>query len=220
MSELLQNQARLIERASQLESQPSSSSSLDFAQFEKLQFKMHNANDRAYHQIAITGFKTGTAEQRIGAVKGFISAMCDSDVQCTVTNEEKGPRNKRELTETALITFVDTSTRDNILKAIASKYQNCEDQKFGSKVELMGTSLVVSRARTKTQKARSWALRKAFELMKLRAALELPGATVEFDWTIPVRQILVNGEPACIQPKECLRGKFVSARFESLSLQV
>ena len=146
--------------------------------------------------------------------------MCGSDVQCAVTNEEKGPRNKRELTETALITFVDTSTRDNILKAIESKYPNCEDQKFGSKVELMGTSLVVSRARTKTQKARSWALRKAFELVKFRAASELPGATVEFDWTMPVRQILVNGEPAFIQPKECLRGKFVSARFESLSLPV
>ena len=61
----------------------------------------------------------------------------------------------------------------------------------------------------KTQKARSWALRKAFELVKFRAASEPLGATVEFDWTMPVQQILVNGEPAFIQPKECLRGKFV-----------
>ena len=153
-------------------------------------------------------------------MKGFITAECAADVQCNVTNEEKGHRHKRELTQTALITFVDTSTRDKVLKAIETKYPKCQDQHFGSKIELMGTSIAVSRARTKTQKARRWALRKAFELVKLRVATALPGATVEFDSTMLVIKILANGDPRFIQPKECLRGKLVNARFESLSLQV
>ena len=82
----------------------------------------------------------------------------------------------------------------------------------------MGTSFVASRARTTAQKIRSSALRKPFELVTIRAASEIPGATVELDWTMPVRQVWVNGEPVVLQPKKCLRGNFVSHRFEFLSL--
>ena len=112
VAELVRNQVTLSERVGQLESR---SSVLDLTQLEKMQLKMLNANDQAYQQMAISGFKTGSAEQRIAAAKAFITAECGSDVQCTVTNEEKGPRNKRELTETIFITFVDTSTRDKVL---------------------------------------------------------------------------------------------------------
>ena len=207
----------LSDRVEQLESR---SSGLDLTQLEKIQMKVMNANDPAYQQMAISGFKTGSAEQRINAVKAFITAECGPNVQCTVTNEEKGPRNKRELTETTFITFVDTCTRDKVLKAIEAKYPKCQDQIFGTKIELMGTSLIASRARTKTQKARSWALRKAFELVKHRASSEIPGASIELDWTMPERKVLVNGEPAFIQTKDCLRGSFVGHRFQSLSLPV
>ena len=129
-----------------------------------MKFRLQNANDQAYQQIAITGFKIGSAEQRIVAVKAFIAAGCGPDEHCNVINEEKGPRNKRELTETALVTFLDTGARDKALKVIETKYPKCQDQKFGIKIEIKGTSLVAARARTKTQKARSWALRKACEL--------------------------------------------------------
>ena len=96
------------------------------SQLEKMQIKMCNANDQAYQQIAITGFKTGSAEQRIHAVKAFIVAECRAELQCTVTNEEKGPRNKRELTETTLITFVDTSSLDKALKVIETNTQRVQ----------------------------------------------------------------------------------------------
>ena len=61
------------------------------SQLEKMQIKVCNANDQAYQQIAITGFKTGSAEQRIHAVKAFIVAECGAELQCTVTNENKAP---------------------------------------------------------------------------------------------------------------------------------
>ena len=61
-------------------------------------------------------------------------------------------------------------------------------------------------------------MRKAFELVKIRAAAEISGAKIEFDWDMPVRKILVNGEPAFIQQKESMRGSFVGATFESLTL--
>ena len=162
VSELLQNQARLFERVGNLESQ---SSVVNISQLEKMQIKMCNANDQAYQQIAITGFKTGSGEQRINAVKAFITAECGSELQCTVANEEKGPRNKRELTETTLVMFVDTSSRDQALKVIETKYPKGPDQNLGAKIEIMGTQLFAVRARTKIQKAKNWALRKAYELI-------------------------------------------------------
>ena len=124
------------------------------------------------------------------------------------------------MTETTLITFVDTSSRDEAFKTIQAKYVQCQDQQFGSKIELMGTMFVATRAPTKTPKARSCGLRKVFELVKLRIASELAGATVELDWTMPEREILVNGKPAFDQTKDCLRGSFVNPRFQSLSLPI
>ena len=87
VTELLRNQATLSERVGQLESQ---SSTLDFTQLEKMQLKLLNANDQAYQQLAIIGFKTGSAEQRIIAAKQFITAEGGRDVQCRVTNDETG----------------------------------------------------------------------------------------------------------------------------------
>ena len=129
-----------------------------------------------------------------------------------------GHRNKRELTETTLVTFVDTSSRDKALKCIETKYPKGLDQNLGAKIEIMGTHVFAVRARTKIQKARNLVLRKAYELIQVRVASEFPGAVVEFDWTMPVRKVLVNGESAFVQPKETLHGTFVGPRFESLRL--
>ena len=88
-----------------------------------MHLKLQNANDRASQQIAITGFHTGWAEQRILAVTAFIAADCGPEVHCTVMNEEKGHRNKSELTDTALVTFLDTGARDKALKVIETTCQ-------------------------------------------------------------------------------------------------
>ena len=117
-----------------------------------MQIKMCNANDQAYQQIAITGFKTCSGEQRINAAKAFITAECGSELQCTVANEEKGPRNKRELTETTLVTFVDTSSRDKALKAIETKYPKGLDQNLGAKIEIIGATTVCSSSANKNPK--------------------------------------------------------------------
>ena len=82
----------------------------------------------------------------------------------------------------------------------------------------MGTQLFAVRARTKIQKARNWVLRKAYELIQVRLASEFLGAVVKFDWAMPVRKVLGNGESAFVQPKETLHGSFVGPRFESLRL--
>ena len=68
------------------------------------------------------------------------------------------------------------------------------------------------------QKARNWVFRKAFELVKLRASTKFPNALVEFDWTMPTRRILNNGEGAFVQPKDSLQGSFVGAKFMNLDL--
>ena len=136
-----------------------------------------------------------------------------------MANEEKGPRNKRELTETTIVTFVDSRTRDKALKVIETKYPKGSDQNLGAKIEIMGTQLFAVRARTKIQKARNLALRKAYELIQFRLASEFLGAVVKLDWAMPVRKVLMNGESAFIQPKETLHGTFMGPRFESLRLQ-
>ena len=61
-------------------------------------------------------------------------------------------------------------------------------------------------------------MRKAFELVKLRAAARIPGAKIVFDRDMPVRKVLVKGEPAFIQRKESMRRSFVGASFESMTL--
>ena len=215
VSEIMQNQAIIFERIGQLESQASSS---NIQGLERLQWKMLNNNDMVFQQIAIWGFKSGNAIDRIQAVKAFATTEVGSDVHVEVTNEEKGPKNKRELTETTLITFINGQARDNALKVLEGKYPKSDGNGFGVSVNIMGTKLVAARARLQVQKTRNWAFRKAFELVKLRASTEFQGAQVEFDWTMPTRRIMVNGEAAFVQTKESLRGTFVGTKFLNLEL--
>ena len=65
-----------------------------------------------------------TPAQRIVAVKAFIVAECCNYVQRNVTNDKQILRNKRELTETALGTFLDTSARDKVQKSLKQSLRN------------------------------------------------------------------------------------------------
>ena len=125
-----------------------------------MQLKLLNSSDEAFKQIADVGFNGGLAEQRIQAVKDFAAKEFGSDVNVHVTNEEKGARNKREMTDTTLITFNDSTCRDKALHILESKYSKSTDKSFGIKFEILGTALIAARARTKIKKARNWALRK------------------------------------------------------------
>ena len=116
------------------------------------------------------------------------------------------------------MTFADSTARDNALKLLEAKYQKSES--YGVAVNITGTALVAARAKTKVQKSRTWALRKAFELLKHRAATASSRSKVEFDWEMPTRQVLVDGEPAFVQEKYTLRGIFVGKHFDCLQLPV
>ena len=190
---------------------------LNIQGLERMNLKLMNSNDPAFRQIAILGFKGGSADERIRAVKEFATSEFGRDVQLQVSNDEKCPRNKRELTETTLMNFIDNDARDAALKLLEKKYPKSENG-FGVNVCILGTSLVATRARLSSQKARNWAFRKAFELVKLRASTEFSDAVVEYDWSMPIRKILVNGEAAFEQPKDSLRGSFVGAKFRNLEL--
>ena len=100
-------------------------------------------------------------------MKAFTASEFGSEVQIQVTNEAKGPRNKRELTETTLMSFIDNDARDTAFKLLEKKYPKSENG-FGVNVSILGTNLVATRARLTSQKARNWAFTKAFELVKLR----------------------------------------------------
>ena len=215
VSEIQQNQATIFERIGKLESQASSS---NIQGLERLQWNMLNKNDTAFQQIAILGFKSGNASDRIQAVKAFATTEFGSDIHVEVTNEEKGPKNKRELPDTTLITFINSQARDNALKVLEGKYPKSDGNGFGVSVNIMGTKFVAARVRLQVQKARNLVFRNAFELVKLRASTEFPRANAEFDWTTPTRRILANGEAAFVQTKESLRGTFVNAKFSSLEL--
>ena len=112
--------------------------------------------------------------------------------------------------------YKNSNAHDNALKRLEGNYP--QSQNFGVNVNIMGTALVAARARNNVQKTRTWALRKAFELIKHRDATATPGSKVDFDWEMPTRKILVDGEPAFVQEKDTLRGIFVGKQFESLQL--
>ena len=83
-----------------------------------------------------------------------------TDVHVQVTNEEKGSKNKRELTNTTVIAFINDQSRDSALKLFEQKYPKSEGNGFGVSVNIMGTKLIAARARLQVQKALNWAFRK------------------------------------------------------------
>ena len=151
VAELSSGQTTLSDRVSQIDAKMLV---LNIQGLERMNLKLMNSNDPAFRQIAILGFKGGSADERIRAVKEFATSEFGRDVQVQVSNEEKGPRNKRELTETTLMNFIDNDARDAALKLLEKKYPKSENG-FGVNVCILGTSLVATRARLSSQKARN-----------------------------------------------------------------
>ena len=71
------------------------------------------------------------------------------------------------------------------------------------------SDLKIDRARTRTQRARNWALRKAEELAKIEAQRRGVTGPARIDFTMPVRRVFVGDELAFAQKKDELRGTFV-----------
>ena len=69
--------------------------------------------------------------------------------------------------------------------------------------------LKIDRARTKAQRARNWALRKAEELAKVEAQKRGVVGAARIDFTMLVRRVYVGDELAFAQKKDELRGIFV-----------
>ena len=127
--------------------------------------------------------------------------------QCTLQVKRWGRGTSQELTETPFVTFFNGNARDRALKLLEAKYSKYDDKGLSVAANILCTTLVAARTRFKVQKSRNWVFHKA---------LEIQGANIEFDWTMPIRRISVNGDPACLQPKESLHGTFVCAKFVSL----
>ena len=83
---------------------------------------MLNARDPAFHRVVSSGFTGVAAEKRVKTMHNFDAAELGNDVQVQVVNEQKGPKAKRALTETSLITFASNLARDNAFKKLEAKY--------------------------------------------------------------------------------------------------
>ena len=111
-----------------------------------------------------------------------------------------GPWKGRKPTSTVVMEFFSRDARDVALTA-------AKNQKvFDSGSDL---GLKIDRARTKAQRARNWALRKAEELAKVEAQKRGVVGAARIDFTMPVRRVYVGDELAFAQKKDELRGTFV-----------
>jgi hypothetical protein len=123
----------------------------------------------------------------------------------------KGPRSARQLTDTTVMTFHSGDARDSALKIIRDAKAQVLD---GNKP----LDLKIEYARTRAQKARNWAIRKAEELIKVEMSKRSGKKSIKIDWTMPTRKIVFNDtEVVFQQEKEELRGKFLGS-FAKLSL--
>ena len=70
-------------------------------------------------------------------------------------------------------------------------------------------ALKVERARTRSQRARNLAIRKAEELAKVFAQKNGISGAASIDWTMPVCKVLVGEKVAFTQQQNEVRGVFV-----------
>ena len=89
-----------------------------YADPQAIAFEMLNNDDKAFQQIAIFGFKDGSAADRIQAVEVFAIVEVGADVHAGGSNEDKGAKKKRELTDNCFNTFIDGQVRDSAFKLL------------------------------------------------------------------------------------------------------
>ena len=130
---------------------------------EQLRKKILDDNDPAFKQIAFVGFKEYTPEKRLCVVKEFASAHFPSIHVLNVENSTTGPWNNRKTTDTTIMEFHSRVSRDAALKIV--KNTNAQVVDGNTTVDLK-----IENARTRSQKARNWAFRKADEMLKVEMA--------------------------------------------------
>ena len=180
--------------------------------FEKTRMQVLNDNEPAFKQIAFVGFKTSDLDKRMRFLHTYAELNFPSSKVVNVETVMKGPRDKREPTETVVMEFFSRDVRDIVLKKIGDK-KAPKITDGATTIELKA----IERARTRVQKARNWAMRKAHEMITTELVKVSGAKDLQFDWTMPKRKVLFNGEPVFVQDRERLRGDFVG-RFSSLVL--
>ena len=168
-----------------------------------MRMKVLDSSDPAYLQIAFVGFKDVEASLRAQILKEFATTNFPDVPVAGVEHAFTGPRNKRQLTETSMIQFFSRDSRDVALKQSKDKKVMSKSKELNVKVEM---------ARTRVQKCRNWAMRKAFELIQVEISKQAPAEATEtnltFHWEMPVRQIKWKGDVVFEQKKIDLRGNF------------
>ena len=174
--------------------------------------KMLDAMDPAFKQIAFTGFKdsgsVADTQKRIKALKEFASVRFG---HITVANIEiimNGPWKQRKPTNTVIMEFFSRDARDQALEVAKSHPVTIDGVKVDVKIE---------RARTRSQRARNWALRKAEELAKIEATRLGVHGVGRIDFEMPIRRVKVGDVVVFEQQRDELRGRFVGV-FSSLVL--
>ncbi len=166
-------------------------------------------NDPAFKQIAFTGFKIDDLKVRVQVLKEFAASNFPDIQIANVETIMNGPWKGRKATSTVVMEFFSRDSRDQALEAAKNKkVLDAKGQALDLKIE---------RARTRSQRSRNWALRKAEELAKVHAQQRGISGTAWIDWTMPVRKVFVGDELAFSQQRGELRGSFVD-KFSSLVL--
>ena len=136
------------------------------------------------------------------ALKRFAQANFPEINYVNIETVMNGPWKERKATGTVIMDFFSRDARDAALKMAEGKKVLDGDVALELKIE---------RARTRAQRARNWALRKAEELAKIEAQRRgIPGAG-RIDFTMPVRKVYVGEELAFEQQRVDLRGSFMEA---------
>jgi hypothetical protein len=164
--------------------------------------------DPAFLQMAFTGFEGISAPERSRILFEFARQSFADVSVAGVEHSFSGPRNMRQLTDTSMLQFHSRDSRDLAMK------------QSDKKKVMNGTTtlnLKVAFARTKSQKSRNWALRKATELINVDLSKRNSVEEVSIQWEMPTRKILVGTTVAFEQGKLDLRGNFCG-QYTTLTL--
>ncbi len=188
--------ARIQKLEAAIERIPSSGTS------EASLMRIMNETDPAFRQIAFTGFKITDLQKRNRILREFAAQHFG---EITIAHAEtimNGPWKGRKPTSTAVVEFFSRDARDAALAIAKSKKVLDGPTDLG---------LTIDRARTKVQRSRNWALRKAEELAKVEAHRRGISGAARIAWEMPVRRVYIGDELAFAQKATELRGIFVDA---------
>ena len=165
--------------------------------------KAGDKEDPARKQVAVLGWPEGCeAKKRLQDLKEWVQTNFPEVRAVAFSNEYKGPYSNRVLGKATYAHFAAEDDVRTLVKA-------AKDRSVELKVE--GKKLKVVPAKTKKNKQRDWALRKAEEVLKT----SVPTQKVEVDWK--ERRVTANTAEAFKQEKEDTKGSFCG-NFSHLAL--